>query len=58
MSSSKATGTVRWNGKTVERVDTSACNCWIFYFTDGTQYDLEVESMGLGLYGILSRKVK
>lgn len=41
-------------GKTIERMDTTAVNEVIFYFTDGTNIALETECVlpTLGLYGI------
>jgi hypothetical protein len=39
-----------WRNKTIDHVDTSACNCWTFYFTDGTTWQIEVESAGM--YGL------
>jgi hypothetical protein len=39
-----------WRNKTIDHVDTSACNCWMFYFTDGTTWTIEVEYAGM--YGL------
>jgi len=41
----------KFKGKTIKRVDTTACNMWIFYFTDGTEAAIETEAVGHGLYG-------
>jgi hypothetical protein len=30
-------------GKTIQRIDTTACNVWRFYFTDGTAIAIEAE---------------
>jgi hypothetical protein len=38
-------------GKTIKRIDETACNCLNFEFTDGTELLLEVEAVGHGLYG-------
>jgi len=40
-------------GKTLADVDTRSVNYWVFKFTDGTEVGIEVESMGLGLMGLV-----
>lgn len=37
-------------GKTIKRIDYSACNCHVIYFTDDTMVMIETELVGLG-YG-------
>lgn len=39
-------------GKTIKRIDTSACNIWRFLFTDGTAIAIEAECHSTG-YGYL-----
>jgi hypothetical protein len=41
-----------FNGKTIRSVDTSACNVWVFHFTDGTDVSIEVEARGWSVFGI------
>ncbi len=43
-------------GKTISKLDIRAVNCVVFYFTDGTTAELEVEAVlpSMGLYGIVS----
>ena len=41
-------------GKTIQALDTRACNVLGIVFTDGTRIDLEVEGLGGGLYGIVT----
>lgn len=47
-------------GKTIQRMDTTAVNEVIFYFTDGTSTSIEVEAMisSMGLYGMVSREAE
>lgn len=48
-----------WRGKTIDHVDTSACNCWTFYFTDGTKWQIEAETAGMyGLQILTATEVK
>lgn len=42
-----------FEGKTIQRINTSAVNVTQFYFTDGTMVELEVEAVAPGLYGIV-----
>jgi len=41
-------------GKTIKKIDETACNCLSIEFTDGTDLLLEVEAVNgpIGLYGI------
>jgi hypothetical protein len=41
-------------GKTIFKIDATACNYWEIYFTDGSLIKLEVEPfvLSVGLYGI------
>lgn len=45
-------------GKTIERMDTRAVNVIRFYFTDGSEAEIEVESLGLGIYGMVQQPVR
>lgn len=38
-------------GKTIESVDTSACNLNVIHFTDGTSVTIETEYFGGNIYG-------
>lgn len=40
-------------GKTIERVQATAVNFWVLFFTDGSSIGLEVEHFGGGLHGII-----
>ena len=40
-------------GRTIKRVDSSACNIWRFEFEDGGSVALEVDALGHGLYGLV-----
>ncbi len=44
-------------GKTIERIDADSVNVTRFYFTDGSVVEIEVEAMGHGVYGIVSRQI-
>lgn len=45
-------------GKTIKRMDTRAVNVIRFYFTDGTSAEIEVESLGHGVYGMVQQPVR
>jgi hypothetical protein len=47
-------------GKTVKEVDSTAVNCCIFHFTDGTSVMIETEAVmpTLGLYGLSAEEYK
>lgn len=45
-------------GKTIKAIDTHIINVVIFYFTDDTKVELEVEALGSGLYGMRSNELK
>lgn len=42
-------------GKTIARMDVRACNVIRFYFTDGSEIELEVEALGSGIYGMVQQ---
>lgn len=48
-----------FEGKTVKKLEKHGVNCLVFYFTDGTQVELEVEYTGhSGLHGMLATKAE
>lgn len=45
-------------GKTIKSMDTRAVNVIRFYFTDGSEVEIEVESLGYGIYGMVQQPVR
>lgn len=43
-----------FKGKTIERVESSACNHWRFIFTDGTESNVWSESFAHGVTGMIT----
>lgn len=40
-------------GKTIDRIDTRACNVWRLFFADGSAIAIEVAAVAPGVYGML-----
>jgi hypothetical protein len=38
-------------GKRLVRVDSSAANCWVLHFDDGSYAVVDTEAKGYGIYG-------
>lgn len=43
-----------FEGKTVAKIDCRAINIFRFYFTDGTALAIEVDAVGLNVYGMVA----
>lgn len=42
----------KWfHGKTIQKVDGSSANCWVFHFTDGSSAFVDTVHKGHNIYG-------